>query len=157
MPPMAACRAADLHRHARTRRDVSDAWDLQHRDTGATNESVIYRSLPPQWNPFKGERTIARSSAAHSRKHCRLPRGGWGSYSPDGKQLAYTRVSASSAPGSVIRGGRRRNLALRVATQGYAKLTVIWRRHFPDVEGSKPPSYSFPIADANRRPTSLFV
>lgn len=74
------------------RDDVSDRMGpnnivLTWRD----NDTVVYRSRRTQWNPFKGELTLARRTGGIP-ETLPLPRGGWCSFSPDGKKLAYNRI-----------------------------------------------------------------
>lgn len=74
------------------RDDVSDRMGPNNIVmTWRDNESVVYRSRRNQWNPFKGELTIAKTAGGIP-EVLPLPRGGWCSFSPDGKQLAYNRV-----------------------------------------------------------------
>ena len=74
------------------RDDVSDRMGpnnivLTWRD----NETIVYRSRRTQWNPFKGELTLAKLGGGIP-ETLPLPRGGWCSFSPDGQRLAYNRV-----------------------------------------------------------------
>ena len=55
------------------------------------NETVVYRSRRNHWNPFKGELTLARLSGGVP-EVLPVPRGGWCSFSPVGRQVAYNRV-----------------------------------------------------------------
>lgn len=74
------------------RDDVSDRMGPNNIVmTWRDNETVVYRSRRTQWNPFKGELTLARLSGGIP-ETLPLPRGGWCSFSPDGKKLAYNRV-----------------------------------------------------------------
>jgi tricorn protease len=51
------------------------------------NDTVVYRSRRNHWNPFKGELTLARLSGGVPQA-LPVPRGGWCSFSPDGRQMA---------------------------------------------------------------------
>ncbi len=74
------------------RDDVSDRMGPNNIVmTWRDNETIIYRSRRTQWNPFKGELTLAKLGGGIP-ETLPLPRGGWCSFSPDGKQLAYNRV-----------------------------------------------------------------
>ena len=88
------------------RDDVSDRMGpnnivLTWRD----NETVLYRSRRAQWNPFKGELTLAKVGGGIP-ETLPLPRGGWASFSPDGKQLAYNRVFREFRTWKRYRGGQ---------------------------------------------------
>ena len=90
--------------------------------TWRDNESVIYRSRRTQWNPFKGELTIAKIGGG-SPEILPLPRGGWCSYSPDGKQLAYNRVFREFRTWKRYRGGQTRPIwIVNLADLGITKV-----------------------------------
>jgi len=94
------------------RDDVSDRMGpnnivLTWRD----NESVIYRSRRTQWNPFKGELTVARLGGGVP-ETLPLPRGGWCSFSPDGKQMVYNRIFREFRTWKRYRGGQADELWL---------------------------------------------
>lgn len=69
------------------------------------NETVVYRSRRNQWNPFKGELTLARIGGGVP-EMLPVPRGGWCSFSPDGKQMAYNRVFREFRTWKRYRGGQ---------------------------------------------------
>jgi tricorn protease len=69
------------------------------------NETVVYRSRRTQWNPFKGELTLAKVGGGIP-ETLPLPRGGWCSFSPDGKRLAYNRVFREFRTWKRYRGGQ---------------------------------------------------
>ena len=74
------------------RDDVSDRMGPNNIVmTWRDNDTIVYRSRRTQWNPFKGELTLARLQGGIP-ETLPLPRGGWCSFSPDGKQMAYNRV-----------------------------------------------------------------
>jgi len=79
--------------------------------TWRDNESVIYRSRRTQWNPFKGELTVATLGGGIP-ETLPLPRGGWCSFSPDGKKLAYNRVFREFRTWKRYRGGQADELWL---------------------------------------------
>lgn len=68
-------------------------------------KTVVYRSRRTQWNPFKGELTLASVDGGVP-DILPLPRGGWCSYSPDGKRLAYNRVFREFRTWKRYRGGQ---------------------------------------------------
>ena len=69
------------------------------------NETVVYRSRRNHWNPFKGELTLARLSGGVP-EVLPVPRGGWCSFSPDGRQMAYNRVFREFRTWKRYRGGQ---------------------------------------------------
>ncbi|MBK9139046.1 MAG: PD40 domain-containing protein [Verrucomicrobia bacterium] len=88
------------------RDDISDRMGpnnivLTWRD----NETIVYRSRRTQWNAFKGELTLAKLTGGVP-EVLPLPRGGWCSFSPDGKQLAYNRVFREFRTWKRYRGGQ---------------------------------------------------
>lgn len=88
------------------RDDVSDRMGPNNIVmTWRDNETILYRSRRTQWNPFKGELTLARLSGGVP-EILPLPRGGWCSFSPDGKQLAYNRVFREFRTWKRYRGGQ---------------------------------------------------
>ena len=94
------------------RDDVSDRMGpnnivMAWRDSG----TVVYRSRRTQWNPFKGELTLAKLSGGVP-EVLPLPRGGWCSFSPDGKQMVYNRVFREFRTWKRYRGGQADDLWL---------------------------------------------
>lgn len=88
------------------RDDVSDRMGPNNIVmTWRDNETVVYRSRRAQWNAFKGELTLAKLSGGVP-EILPLPRGGWCSFSPDGKQLAYNRVFREFRTWKRYRGGQ---------------------------------------------------
>jgi len=75
------------------------------------SETVVYRSRRNQWNPFKGELTLARLSGGVP-ETLPVPRGGWCSFSPDGQQMAYNRVFREFRTWKRYRGGQADELWL---------------------------------------------
>ena len=69
------------------------------------NDTVVYRSRRNHWNPFKGELTLARLSGGVPQA-LPVPRGGWCSFSPDGRQMAYNRVFREFRTWKRYRGGQ---------------------------------------------------
>lgn len=88
------------------RDDVSDRMGPNNIVmTWRDNQTVVYRSRRTQWNPFKGELTLAKLDGGLP-EVLPLPRGGWCSFSPDGKQLAYNRVFREFRTWKRYRGGQ---------------------------------------------------
>ncbi len=73
--------------------------------TWRDNETIVYRSRRTQWNAFKGELTLAKLTGGVP-EVLPLPRGGWCSFSPDGRQLAYNRVFREFRTWKRYRGGQ---------------------------------------------------
>lgn len=69
------------------------------------NETVVYRSRRNHWNSFKGELTLARLSGGVP-ETLPVPRGGWCSFSPDGRHMAYNRVFREFRTWKRYRGGQ---------------------------------------------------
>ena len=66
---------------------------------------VVYRSRRHEWNDFKGQLFIASVDGGLS-EELPLPRGGWCTFSPDGKRLAYNRVFREFRTWKRYRGGQ---------------------------------------------------
>lgn len=94
------------------RDDVSDRMGPNNIVmTWRDNETVVYRSRRTQWNPFKGELTLARLSGGVP-EVLPVPRGGWCSFSPDGRQMIYNRVFREFRTWKRYRGGQADDLWL---------------------------------------------
>jgi tricorn protease len=106
------------------RDDVSDRMGPNNIVmTWRDNETVVYRSRRTQWNPFKGELTLAKIGGGLP-EALPLPRGGWCSFSPDGKQLVYNRVFREFRTWKRYRGGQADELWLYdFASKETTKLT----------------------------------
>lgn len=88
------------------RDDISDRMGPNNLVmTWRDNETVVYRSRRTDWNPFKGQLYLAKTSGGVP-EQLPLPRGGWCSFSPDGKQLAYNRVFREFRTWKRYRGGQ---------------------------------------------------
>lgn len=138
------------------RDDVSDRMGpnnivLTWRD----NETVVYRSRRTQWNAFKGELTLARLGGGVP-ETLPLPCGGWCSFSPDGRQLAYNRVFREFRTWKRYRGGQADEIWLYdFATKQTTKLTDDPAQDlFPMWRGER--IYFVSERDANRQ-ANLFV
>lgn len=69
------------------------------------SDRVVYRSRKDQWNDWKGDLLLASVDGGMSEK-LPLPRGGFCSYSPDLKKLAYNRVFREFRTWKRYRGGQ---------------------------------------------------
>jgi tricorn protease len=72
--------------------------------TWKDDESIVYRSRKQSFNSFKGQLFLANVNGGLS-EEVPLPDGGFCSYSPDGKQLAYNRVFREFRTWKYYRGG----------------------------------------------------
>lgn len=72
--------------------------------TWKNNEQVVYRSRKKTFNDFIGQLFIANVNGGLS-EELPLPAGGFCSYSPDGKKLAYNRVFREFRTWKYYRGG----------------------------------------------------
>ncbi len=138
------------------RDDVSDRMGPNNIVmTWRDNDTVIYRSRRAQWNAFKGELTIARLSGGVP-ETLPLPRGGWCSFSPDGKQLAYNRVFREFRTWKRYRGGQADEIWLyNFETKETTRLTDDPAQDiFPMWKGDR--IYFVSERDANRQ-ANLFV
>jgi tricorn protease len=68
-------------------------------------KTIVFRSKRLDWNPFKGHLFLA-SIEGGLPEELPLPRGGWCSFSPDRKQLAYNRVFREFRTWKRYRGGQ---------------------------------------------------
>jgi tricorn protease len=66
---------------------------------------IIYRSRKDQWNDFKGDLLLVSAEGGLS-EPLPLPRGGFCSYSPDRKKLAYNRIFREFRTWKRYRGGQ---------------------------------------------------
>jgi tricorn protease len=88
------------------RDDVSDRMGpnnivMAWRDDG----HIVYRSRGKEWNDFKGQLFEVPAGGGLSTQ-LPLPRGGWCSFSLDGKQMAYNRVFREFRTWKRYRGGQ---------------------------------------------------
>lgn len=72
--------------------------------TWRDGESIVYRSRKQTFNSFKGQLFVANTSGGLS-EELPLPDGGWCSFSPDGKKMAYNRVFREFRTWKYYQGG----------------------------------------------------
>ncbi|MDP2724427.1 MAG: PDZ domain-containing protein [Bacteroidales bacterium] len=72
--------------------------------TWKNNNEIIYRSRKQAFNSFKGQLFEVSKSGGMSQE-LPLPSGGWCSYSPDGKKMAYNRVFREFRTWKYYKGG----------------------------------------------------
>jgi len=88
------------------RDDVSDRMGPNNIVMGwKGSNTIVYRSRKDQWNSFKGSLHLASVEGGLS-EPLPLPRGGFCSYSPDLKKLAYNRVFREFRTWKRYRGGQ---------------------------------------------------
>ncbi len=88
------------------RDDVSDRMGPNNIVMGwKGSNQIIYRSRKDEWNDFKGDLLLASVDGGAS-EALPLPRGGFCSYSPDLKKLAYNRVFREFRTWKRYRGGQ---------------------------------------------------
>lgn len=88
------------------RDEVSDRMGPNNIVMGWKDGSkIVYRSRATQWNAFKGELLLASVEGGLS-EPLPLPRGGFCSFSPDGKRLAYNRIFREFRTWKRYRGGQ---------------------------------------------------
>ena len=88
------------------RDDVSDRMGPNNIVmTWRDDSTIVYRSRRKDWNPFKGRLTLAHVEGGVP-EELPLPRGGWCSFSPDHKKLAYNRVFREFRTWKRYRGGQ---------------------------------------------------
>jgi tricorn protease len=93
------------HTATLARDDVSDRMGPNNIVMGwRDNETVVFRSRRIEWNAFIGQLFLI-STEGGLREQLPLPRGGWCSFSPEGKHLAYNRVFREFRTWKRYRGG----------------------------------------------------
>jgi tricorn protease len=94
------------HTATLNRDDVSDRMGPNNIVMGWKGaDRIVYRSRRNQWNDFKGELSLAPVDGGLS-ETLPLPRGGFCSYSPDFKKLAYNRIFREFRTWKRYRGGQ---------------------------------------------------
>jgi len=88
------------------RDDVSDRMGPNNIVMGwKDNEHIIFRSRMTEWDDFKGQLYLTSVNGGIP-EQLPLPRGGFCSYSPDGKKLAYNQVFREFRTWKRYRGGQ---------------------------------------------------
>ncbi len=68
------------------------------------NENIVFRSRKESWDDFVGQLFVININGGMP-EQLPLPEGGWLSYSPDGKQMAYNRVMREFRTWKYYQGG----------------------------------------------------
>jgi tricorn protease len=88
------------------RDDVSDRMGPNNIVIGWKNDrQVLFRSRRTEWNDFRGQLCLASVDGGPI-EELPLPRGGFGSFSPDGRQFVYNRVFREFRTWKRYRGGQ---------------------------------------------------
>jgi len=88
------------------RDDVSDRMGPNNIVMGWKNEKqILFRSRRTEWNDFRGQLYLASADGGPI-EELPLPRGGFGSFSPDGRQFVYNRVFREFRTWKRYRGGQ---------------------------------------------------
>ena len=88
------------------RDDVSDRMGPNNIVIGWKNSTqVLFRSRRTEWNDFRGQLYLASVDGGPI-EEVPLPRGGFGSFSPDGRQFVYNRVFREFRTWKRYRGGQ---------------------------------------------------
>lgn len=88
------------------RDDVSDRMGPNNIVmTWRDDSHIVYRSRQKEWNDFKGQLFEVSSTGGLSQQ-LPLPRGGWCSFAPDRRRLAYNRVFREFRTWKRYRGGQ---------------------------------------------------
>ncbi|MBR3710442.1 MAG: PD40 domain-containing protein [Bacteroidales bacterium] len=88
-----------------SRDDVSDRMGPNNIVmTWKDNENIVFRSRKQSWDDFVGQLFVANIEGGIA-EQLPLPEGGWISYSPDGKKIAYNRVMREFRTWKYYKGG----------------------------------------------------
>jgi tricorn protease len=88
------------------RDDVSDRMGPNNIVIGWKNDrQILFRSRRTEWNDFRGQLYLASVDGGPI-EEVPLPRGGFGSFSPDGRQFVYNRVFREFRTWKRYRGGQ---------------------------------------------------
>ena len=88
-----------------SRDDVSDRMGPNNIVmTWKDNENIVFRSRKQSWDDFVGQLFLANIEGGIA-EQLPLPEGGWISYSPDGKKIAYNRVMREFRTWKYYKGG----------------------------------------------------
>ncbi len=106
------------------RDDVSDRMGPNNIVLGwRDNATVVFRTRARQWNPFKGELWEVKVGGG-SPGVLPVSRGGWCSFSPDGKQMIYNRFFREFRTWKRYRGGQADDLWLHDFASGESRPVV---------------------------------
>ena len=88
-----------------SRDDVSDRMGPNNMVMAwKDNENIVFRSRKQSWDDFVGQLFLANIEGGIA-EQLPLPEGGWISYSPDGKKIAYNRVMREFRTWKYYKGG----------------------------------------------------
>lgn len=88
-----------------SRDDVSDRMGPNNIVmTWKDNQNIVFRSRKQSWDDFVGQLFLANIEGGIA-EQLPLPEGGWISYSPDGKKIAYNRVMREFRTWKYYKGG----------------------------------------------------
>jgi len=106
------------------RDDVSDRMGPNNIVMGWKNDrQILFRSRRTEWNDFRGQLYLASVDGGPI-EDVPLPRGGFGSFSPDGRQFVYNRVFREFRTWKRYRGGQADEVWLHdFATRATTNLT----------------------------------
>jgi tricorn protease len=137
------------------RDDVSDRMGPNNIVMTWKEDRIVFRSRRTEWNDFNGQLYYANREGGLP-EQLPLPRGGWCSFSPDGKKLAYNRVFREFRTWKRYRGGQADEIWIHdFATRKTENLTQNPAQDiFPMWRGAK--IYFISDRDENKR-FNLFV
>jgi tricorn protease len=106
------------------RDDVSDRMGPNNIVIGWKNANqILFRSRRTEWNDFRGQLYLASANGGPL-EEVPLPRGGFGTFSPDGRQFVYNRVFREFRTWKRYRGGQADDVWLHdFTTKTTANLT----------------------------------
>lgn len=94
------------------RDDVSDRMGPNNLVTSwKDNKTIVFRSRRIEFNDFKGQLFYASLDGGIP-EQVPVPRGGWASFSPDGKKMAYNRVFREFRTWKRYRGGQADDISI---------------------------------------------
>jgi len=94
------------------RDDVSDRMGPNNIVTSwKDSKTIVYRSRQIEFNDFKGQLFSVSTDGGKSNQ-IPVPRGGWATFSPDGKKMAYNRVFREFRTWKRYRGGQADDISV---------------------------------------------